>query len=213
MNVVTIDFDIIMEPSISFYNNMVDIEDPMKDYVDKFSFLTNIPADLYIYDYLTRYIVRAAKQNQEIYFVNSHDKVIDILKTIPHDEQIDLYNIDHHHDLGYDMESADWIRPMFKYDLSNWVKYARDKKMVDTFYWVHNENSDPYPNEAVRYVTEDYVLKDFNLEDDKYAPDVLIICSSFEWIPPVYQPLFYSWNTICSEITGKEYPFDSIEKI
>ena len=79
MNVVTIDFDIIMEPSISFYNNMVDIEDPMKDYVDKFSFLTNIPADLYIYDYLTRYIVRAAKQNQEIYFVNSHDKVIDIL--------------------------------------------------------------------------------------------------------------------------------------
>ena len=58
-----------------------------KDYVDKFSFLTNIPANLYIYDYLTRYIVRAAKQNQEIYFVNSHDKVIDILKTIPHDEQ------------------------------------------------------------------------------------------------------------------------------
>ena len=43
MNVVTIDFDIIMEPSISFYNNMVDYRSKQevvtKDNDDEVDFL------------------------------------------------------------------------------------------------------------------------------------------------------------------------------
>lgn len=211
MNVVTIDFDIIMKPSIEFYNDMISDEEPMKSYIEDFSFLANIPADLYIYDYLTRYIVRAAKNNTEIYFIDSHEKIVDIIKELPKDEAINLYNIDHHHDLGYELIL--WNTPLFNYDVGNWVKYLKDNRYINEYCWIHNENSDSFPKEAERYVNSESVLKNFNLDDEKNQPDILVLCSSFEWIPPVYQPLFYCWNNICSEIAGKEYSFDSIAKI
>lgn len=210
MNVVTIDFDIIMKPSISFYNDMVDVENPLKDYVEEFSYLTNIPADLYIYDFISRYITKSMVGGcRNVYFINSHESAVDIIEKLPKDEEIHLYNIDHHHDLGYDMDDKDWIMPARKSDVGNWVKYCKDRRYIADYTWIHNDNSDPYPEEAKKYVKNDFDLKEVNLEDKDFIPDVLIICASFEWIPPVYQPLYLTWNSICSEIAGEEYPLDT----
>lgn len=209
MNIVTIDFDIIMKPSISFYNNMVDVDTPMKDYIDEFSFLTNIPADLYIYDYLTRYIIKSMNRGcRKIYFINSHESAVEIIKTLSSTGDVVLYNIDHHHDLGYDMSEKDWRMPATKAVVGNWVKYCKDKRYIDDYFWIHNENSDPYPDSAEKYVTKDFLLADINLEDEEYTPDALIICASYEWIPPVYHPLYLTWNSLCSELAGEEYPLD-----
>ena len=37
VKVVTIDFDIIMSPCIEFYNDLIGVEDPLKDFVKDFS--------------------------------------------------------------------------------------------------------------------------------------------------------------------------------
>lgn len=210
MNVVTIDFDIIMRPSISFYNDMVDIENPFKDYIEEFSYLTNIPADLYIYDYITRYITKTMVGGcRKVYFINSHESAAKILKELSIEKPVTLYNIDHHHDLGYDMEEFDWKKPVATSNVGNWIKYCKDRRYIDKYYWVHNENSDMYPDEAKKYVTADYNLKDVNLDDEEFTPDALIICASYEWIPPMYHSLYLTWNSICSEIAEQEYPLDT----
>ena len=69
VKVVTIDFDIIMSPCIEFYNDLIGVEDPLKDFVKDFSFLTNLPADLYQYEHLTRYIIRSLKNVCQIHFI------------------------------------------------------------------------------------------------------------------------------------------------
>ena len=104
VKVVTIDFDIIMSPCIEFYNDLIGVEDPLKDFVKDFSFLTNLPADLYQYEHLTRYIIRSLKNVCQIHFITSHEKIVPILESLPHDEPVEVVNIDHHHDVGYDIK-------------------------------------------------------------------------------------------------------------
>lgn len=210
MNIVTIDFDIIMKPSINFYNDLVDVNEPIKDYIDEFSFLTNVPADLYIYDFLTRYIVHSMLHGcSKVFFINSHETATDIIKEFSAENPVTLYNIDHHHDLGYEMKTMDWKRPAAVAEVGNWVKYCKDRRYIQDYYWIHNDNSAMYPEEASHLISGEYDLKDVNLEEENFKPDVLIICASYEWVPPVYHALYMNWNSICSEIAGEEYPLDT----
>ena len=55
MNVVSIDFDIIMEPDINLYNDWVEGDIGINDYVSEHKVLENLKADLYSYEYLTRF--------------------------------------------------------------------------------------------------------------------------------------------------------------
>ena len=57
MNVLSIDFDIIMAPSINLYNNMV----PGTKWDDLLKILPNLattPADLHIYSFILRYLLK-----------------------------------------------------------------------------------------------------------------------------------------------------------
>lgn len=53
MNVLSIDFDIIMAPSINLYNNMVP-QIHWEDLLKNLPNLTTTPADLYIYSSILR---------------------------------------------------------------------------------------------------------------------------------------------------------------
>lgn len=209
MNIATIDFDIIMKPSINFYNDLVNNADNISTIIDDFTFLTNIPAELFIYDYLTQYILKCLRHTNNIYFIKSHEEAVRIIykENQQNSEEINLYNIDHHHDIFYDDDEV--ILTAANYDCGNWVKYCMDSNTVSNYYWIHNDNS-TYPSEKNynKYVTEDYELSDFNLEDLSEKTDVLIICFSPEWIPPTYKPLFYTWMNICEELTGKNFNID-----
>lgn len=210
MNIVTIDFDIIMSPSIEFYNDLIGVENPIKDFVADFSFLTTMPADLYQYEYLTRFIIMAQKYVKDnIYFITDHKYVIDILKKLPHNEPINLINIDHHHDLGYD--DKDWNLPSLKwrgYNCGNWVRYSKETKLIDNYCWVKNENSQNVNPKGEKYIDQELLFKESKLEENVKSTNVLILCASYEWIPPLYHPLFLNWQTICEEFQGKEFSVD-----
>ena len=93
MNIVSIDFDIIMAPSIELYRSF--------DFNGYDNYYQNIfNADLTMYTKLTEQLLRWFPQvgQNNIYFIESHEQIINF---IPKDKKCSLINIDHHHDLGY----------------------------------------------------------------------------------------------------------------
>ena len=140
MNIVTIDFDIIMGPSIGVYNNAVNEDFKVDSIIEDYPFLSNVPADLNIYEYLTRYIVDVIKvlPQDKIQFIRSHEQIVPLVSKY---RNANLVNIDHHHDIGYEIE--DWAKPIVgKPQCGNWVKKLFDTKVINHYDWVSNPLSD-----------------------------------------------------------------------
>lgn len=103
MNVLSIDFDIIMAPSINLYNNMV----PGLKWDELLKNLPNLsttPADLNIYSDLLRYLLRTIDKTSSIYIAYSHSFIKDYLQ---YDYDLNITNIDHHHDIFYNIKDTE----------------------------------------------------------------------------------------------------------
>ena len=203
--ILTIDFDIIMAPSIELYNEKVPsnswenlLQDP---------YMKLLIADMTHYQRLTNYIIDILpylKQNQ-IHFINSHENVA---KYIDDNEIYDIINIDHHHDIGYSSEDLDG--DCKELNCANWVKYLWERRKINSYYWIHNKNSkifnEEYQNKFPELINgtnfEDYILsKDL-------IPDELIICFSRPWVPNNYQSLYYLWMDIVNKYYGTHFDFE-----
>lgn len=179
-HLVTIDFDIIMAPSIQWYNGFVpkiEWEDIIKDPIAQL-----FKADLTHYKRLTEWLIQQTTtlSKEQIIFIRSHEQLVDCIDM---NEYYEIINIDHHHDLGYVSVEDNTI------DCANWMKVLFDKRIVNKYTWINNFNSD-YPT-SLEYPTEIKALANYNLATIK--PDILVICLSPEWVPPDYQNLFYLW--------------------
>ena len=99
-NIVTIDFDIIMQPSIESYNVLVDTLYPIDTIIRDYPHMDNAQANLYIYQKLTDMIFKTIKrlESDKIIFIMNHHNVLDCINDY---NTLSLVNIDHHHDLGY----------------------------------------------------------------------------------------------------------------
>ena len=186
MNIVSIDFDIIMAPSIEFYNNFTH---------DRYLFdnplLKVCNADLEHYRKLTTWFFKNLKNvnYENVIFIKSHEQAVNYIN-----KGDTLINIDHHHDLGYKKEED--IKPDEpKCHCGNWVKYLFDNNIISDYIWINNKNSTQplYFNGKI----EQCAIEDYNL--DSLTGDKVIICLSPEWVPPQFHPLFYSWMDICGK--------------
>lgn len=205
MNVVSIDFDIIMEPDINLYNDWIEGDLGVNDFIKEHKLLENLKANLSIYEYLTRFLIQAIKQidAKKVYFINSHDTIVKYID----DKSINLWNIDHHHDIAYTDENV--ALPVVNCNCGDWVKFLFDGRMIKEYTWIGNPNS-LEPNEEVQkyYKYKHKMLQEFNLEKLVGNIDVLFICKSPEWLPEHYEPLFNAWIAICEEYY--EEPFKII---
>lgn len=120
MNVLSIDFDIIMAPSINLYNNMVPGTN-WDDLLKSLPNLTTTPADLNIYSRLLRYLLRTIDKTSSIFIGYSHSFIQDYLKN---DNDLTITNIDHHHDIFYDIKDKD--KKLEECNCADWVKYFHD---------------------------------------------------------------------------------------
>lgn len=206
LNVITIDFDVIMAPSIDFYNDMISAPGtPLSQLIEGFPSLEySFPADLFVYSFLTQNLTAWAMKKPKIYVISNHrdmDKILHQQKS----SEINLINIDHHHDVNYEADA--WNKTIFKAECGNWVKHCKDAKLITKYTWVHNDKFEIDGAKPIGYIDEHYSLHSFamrNIPD----PDVVVLCASQEWIPPHYQPLFTAWVSLCEEITGQTLEFD-----
>lgn len=187
MKILTIDLDIIMKPSIDFYNNLV----PRNSWEEllKNPHMQLLRADMDIFSTITIWLQQQfkIKKADQFHFIKSHD---DLNKILGQEKNCDLINIDHHHDLGYSNRNIDVL------NCGNWVKKLIENKQLNSYTWINNSNSKIYENiqeinDYIRYKVEDvetpYLFK--SLTDI----DKIVICLSPEWVPPYYQSLYWLW--------------------
>ena len=182
MNVLSIDFDIIMAPSINLYNNMVP-ELKWDELLKNLPNLSTTPADLNIYSDLLRYLLRTIDKTSSIYIAYSHSFIKDYLQ---YDCDLNITNIDHHHDIFYNIKDTE--NKLQDCSCANWVKYFYDQNKLKNYTWVHNDNSCD-PNFEVNFKYNKIPFREFKFANsyDKY-----FICLSPEWVPPYYHSLFYT---------------------
>ena len=199
MKIVTIDFDIIMRPSIESYNYFINEEGCGIDQLEQeFVHFQSCQADLSIYKLLTDFILNV--ESEKIFFISSHKDILQFVN-----DSIDLINIDHHHDLGYSNESYSEV---FEISCGNWVEQLYREDKLKSYTWIHNQNSLPLIGDQAK-IDNDLILSDED-EMKKYLnnlaqhTDSLIICSSFPWVPSIYRPLFDTWHSICENKVQKK---------
>ena len=202
MNVVTIDFDIIMAPSIESYKKLMGDYCNYNDLEKRNSLMKFCPADLHTYNILTEYIISVISylDKNNVKFIYNHDDVVSILqeKGIKH---ANLINIDHHHDLGYPPAEEN-NKDNMPLNCGTWAYICKKLSLVDEFTWIRNINS-RLPCDLVKdSLDKEYIIQ----QEIKLVPylnylkentDVLIICASFDWIPSMWRDLFFTWKIIC----------------
>ena len=116
----------------------------------------------------------------------SHEHIGQFLKN---DKDLEIINIDHHHDLGYDEDDS-----YEKCTCANWAYYLFKQGKLDKYIWLNNNNSDimPPPRHEANFFSELFC----DINETSYInrfgrPDKIFICLSPEWVPSQYHPLFF----------------------
>lgn len=192
MNIVSIDFDIIMAPSIEYYNSL----NGDREYIFNEPLMKNCEADLAMYHKLSQWLYKKIKTlpAKDIIFIEDHHKIIN---HIPENEDVFLVNIDHHHDLGYSQEDYEVTNENL--DCGNWGKFLIQNNRIKNYIWLCNPNSS---KNTFNYGAYHY-LKDFDI--DNLVPDKIIICLSPPWVPHQYRNLFFNWMSAISAMKDTNY--------
>lgn len=192
MNVLSIDFDIIMAPDINLYNPMIHTADNDEERVtfDKlvkdFPMLSGCRADLNHYHKIVNFLLNQISylDAKDIRIAFSHGDIENLLENA---QDVCVYNIDHHHDLGYWGPNEE---PRPTCACENWADYYLKKGVISNYIWIKNNNSDERPEYKNDLRFKSFDLRDFDL-DTLPKIDKLFICLSPEWTPSMYYPLFY----------------------
>lgn len=184
-NLITIDFDIIMEPSIELYNSIINDKFGIKDLAEINPLMRYCNANLNTYSFLTTYLfnVFGLINKNNIHFIYNHHQVY---KYLDDNYKYNVYNIDHHHDYGYHKEEETSSNPLY---CGNWVLKMEEDNFLNNYTWIANYTSSPFPsNDQLKKV----ILEQFDFSSLP-IPDLLIICLSKEWVPEQFIPLFHLW--------------------
>ena len=184
---LTIDFDIIMSPSIEVYNNY---DGTATEYTSKFDFLGIMPADLEMYAQLTEFLKN--QRGKPIIFMEDHNEIIQKTKG---DGPFELINIDHHHDIGYG-DNIRWKHKVVQVDEGNWVHKLWDLERITKYTWIKNYSSDDAPIQGDKlYISEKHFFHNIDLSDFNDV-EKIFISHSPEWVPEYYEPLYNVWKNL-----------------
>lgn len=194
MNVLSIDFDIIMAPDINLYNPKIGQHGETIDkLIEAFPLLGDVRADFRHYQTLVGYVLETIKdlRVEDIRISNTHEDIKNLLSDCVN---ATVYNIDHHHDLGYG------DRPLTNEDgelictCANWGDYFFTKGNMTHLVWLKNINSEYNEEECLNKFGDRVEIKNLSQVDLRDLPsmDKIFICLSPEWVPSKYHPLFYT---------------------
>ena len=196
VNILSIDFDWIMEPSIEIYNDIVSSEDgPWAAFQERAPGV-KMECSFSKYEDLCTFLgthTNPRLTSKDILICNEHHELFHFIEKI--NRPFNLYNIDHHHDCGYavdkEYQSIETAYQTLGLTCGNWV-YALAKDHPDLFLsynWICNYNSVPPINELFTLVPHFMSSRDLQTIDRIHF-DKICLCQSSQWIPPEYRPLF-----------------------
>lgn len=203
--IVTIDFDIVMAPSIDLYNNFS--HSSWEERYERHPLLKLADADYIMYHKITQYLLWVVPQmkKEDIHFIANHQSILNYINNKA--DPIDIINIDHHHDIMY-------AEGLEKLTCGNWLAWIDKEFNLNSYLWVYDNNSRfPKPkDEKDKYKKKNFLTYP-DMDYKKYSiPDKLIICLSGEWVPPQYKHLFFVWFDICNQIHNTHYDLEDVGK-
>ena len=179
-NVLTIDLDFIAEPYIQLYCNICNDLSVEKQWDIVFSdpkivssnFDINPDNVIYALDVFSRSLAKC----KNVAFGITHDS---ILFELEDKDNLNIVNIDHHHDIMYPGELED-----LKYDLvyeGSWIEYLHKKSKMEKYVWIRNENSWPLHTSCPTTLEwSSYLKTEYQYE---MIPDLIFVCLSPAYIP------------------------------
>jgi len=190
MNILSIDFDWIMEPSIGIYNDFCFDEKKLNDHIpikDSIRFKPQYEK-FYQLNYYLKKIKETIDDPTHIVFADYHGEIVKYICEVWNiKEPFNLYNIDHHHDLGYKKNNIEILKDGLR--SSNWASLCPN---IKEYNWIGNKNSDQstLTPEIISNVPKFNPSTNIHLiKDIKF--DYVFICLSPGWIPDELFYLFY----------------------
>ena len=204
MNIVTIDFDIIMHRSVNLYNDLVDDETTIQSILNDNTEAHFIPnPDLQLYNYLTQFVIKCTKKlsQENIIFIDDHGEVSQLFTSgrVKPDEDFNIFNIDFHHDIAYD--DIDIEKRIKEIDCGNWVKYIAERyPNFKQYIWIKAKESGEvdkirFGTSIVKKIVEQDIQK-YNLDALVKSTDILLLCKSIPWVPEEEIALYNTWKDI-----------------
>lgn len=182
-NIISIDFDICMWQDIQIYNDS--ISSASRDSVDRLiktmPLLGYVRFDAHAYRAIVNILIEAKQLigKDNIHFIIDHEE---ILQYLPKDKEFNLYNIDHHHDMGYEEKIG--VRPQ----CGDWVCHAYDKYPMKKYYWVSDDlGVEP---DTEKYEVQRLRVNSFSYHNILPETSKVIVCLSPTWVPSQFYPLY-----------------------
>ena len=184
-NILSIDFDIIMAPSINLYNAKVP---QLKwDSLLKSPYYQLATADLLHYKRF------------------DHEQIAYKLMQNPNEKYV-ITNIDHHHDIAYHDDEISYLKGPPQ--CGTWVKWLIDRGVVERYHWVNNFNSESiFKKELEVLINTTTDFREFSFNNYAEPNEVFIVLSP-AWVPPEYQNLFYCWMDMLNHIYNTHFDFE-----
>lgn len=191
-NILSIDWDYFIKASMSERINMFPVESDAgflsvawDDLYRKHKDLINIEVKYDELEALKKYLVRNyLPNNPQIVIADNHKHIYKYVKKLSQDGDINLVNIDFHHDCYYcEMNS----RP----DCANWLYKLIDEEIICAATWILDEDSGIDPE----YPCDDDILEldeDFSILKDIEDIDLIYLCRSSLYSPPHLNKYFNS---------------------
>ncbi len=193
MNVLSIDFDIIMAPDIGLYNPLIragseEKNVTLKKLCEDFPMLNNCRADLNHYQKIVNFLINNIKHlnPKDIRVSFTHEDIKHLLSGL---SNVNMFSIDHHHDLGY-VNPEDDVEENIPCTCANWGDFFLRDKTITHFTWLKNTNSSEHPIYSKDSRITTFNLSDYDLNDIPKI-DKLFLCLSPEWTSEAFFPLFY----------------------
>ena len=159
------------------------------------------------------------KKCNNVKFGYEHDE---ILYELQDKEDIEIINIDHHDDIfgeDYDGDVQREYAGLLKHDRvneGNWGAWLHLQKKLDSFIWIHNENSrnlKQHNDLNVEVLGKKYkwfLREDYTFE--KYDFDFIFVCLSPQYVPQNHWHYFTMFIMAYEQITGKTVDINSFAK-
>lgn len=134
--------------------------------------------------------IQQQSKSTPVMIVNSHKYAYDFIKEHSCGKDVDLINLDLHHDLFNDSETL---------DCGNWISHVAKDLKLKSFTWIGRKTSE----KMYDMTEEEKVRLHFNLgldtiKDKKF--DAIFICRSDNWTPPHLDTYFEKVLTLCTEM-------------
>ncbi len=202
LNILSIDFDIIMYPCIKLYNDKVNgsenstvVWNILNDTMEIDKHISYDAKTLLLLGFLLK---KAKADNSKIIALDEHQKIIDDLKTIDkyNSDIYNITNVDFHHDIFYRKEDESRVKYFDKYDCSNWVGYLYKNNKLVSYTWYKAPNSEIIRSSLIDEKDADkFIFKSIGIDDDnmelmKKTCNRVYLVKAPQWVPYKYIHLY-----------------------